>query len=79
MTTPPSRFPGPRAAEGEVLRVVALLGAEGGEEEAQVRLVAPEDGSPPETEAMVLTFPPDKALVVCVARGLDIYILFIEF
>ena len=35
MTTPPSRFPGTRAAEGEVLRVVTLLGADG-EEEAEV-------------------------------------------
>jgi len=79
---------------------VALLGAEGGEEEAprpvphfsggarsvtacnergclacwvphQVRLVASEDGSPPEAEAMVLKFPTDEALVVYNTRGLD--------
>ena len=35
-------------------------------------MVAPEDGNPPEAEAMVLTFPPDEALVVYVTRrGLD--------
>lgn len=42
-----------------MLRVVALLESEGCEEEAQVRLVAPEDGSPPRSEAMVLQFPLD--------------------
>ena len=35
-------------------------------------MVAPEDGSPLKAEAMVLTFPPDEALVVYVTRrGLD--------
>ena len=31
VTTPPSRVPGPRSEEGEVLRVVSLLRTEGGE------------------------------------------------
>jgi len=55
--------------------VVPLLRAEGGEEEPQVGLVAPE------AETMILPRTPDEALVADFARGLDsgslrIYIVF---
>ena len=48
-----------------------LLRAEGDEKEPQVGLVAPEDGRPPEAKAMTLPLPPNEALVVDVAGGLD--------
>jgi hypothetical protein len=51
--------------------VVPLLRAEGGEEEAQFGLVAPEDVRPSEAETMILPRTPDETLVVHVARGLD--------
>jgi len=51
--------------------VVSLLRAEGCEKESKFGLVAPEDGRPAETEAMILLLTPDGALVVDVARGLD--------
>ena len=43
VTTPPSRLTRSWNGEGEALGVVPLLSAEGGEEEAQFGLVAPED------------------------------------
>jgi hypothetical protein len=51
--------------------VVLLLRAEGGEEESQFGLVAPEDVRPTEAETMILLRTPDAALVIDVARGLD--------
>jgi len=50
VTTPPSRLPRPWNGEGEVLGVVSLLRAEGGEKESQFGLVALEDGRPTEAE-----------------------------
>jgi len=44
-----------------VIGTVPLLRAEGDEKEPQVGLVAPEDGSPPNAEAMILPLTPDKA------------------
>ena len=43
MTTTPSRLSRSWNGEGEVLGVVPLLRAEGGEEESQFGLVVPED------------------------------------
>jgi hypothetical protein len=43
VTTTPSRLPRPWNDEGEVLGVVPLLRTEGGEEESQFGLVAPEE------------------------------------
>jgi len=43
VTTPPLRRPRSWDGEGEVLGVVPLLRAEGGEEESQFGLVVPED------------------------------------
>ena len=71
MTTPPSRLPRSWNGEGEVLGVVPLLRAEGGEEESQVGLVVPKDVRSTEAETMILPRTPDEALVVDVARGLD--------
>ena len=71
MTTPPSRPSRSWISEEEVLGVVPLLRAEGGEEESQFGLVAPEDVRPSEAEMMILPGTPDEALVVDVARGLD--------
>ena len=70
MTTPPSRLPRPWDGEGEVLRVMALLRAEGGQDKPLVCMVATKDGRPTEAEAMVLPLPPD-ALAVNVARCHD--------
>ena len=53
-TTPPSRPPRSWNGEGEVLGVVPLLRAEGGEEESQVGLVVPEDIRATEAETMIL-------------------------
>jgi len=50
--------------------MVPFLRAEGGEEEPQVGLVAPEDGRLTGAKAMILPHTPDEALVVDVARGL---------
>ena len=71
MTTTPSRLPRPWNDEGEVLGVVPLLRTEGGEEESQFGLVAPEIVRPSEAETMILPRTPDEALVVDIARGLD--------
>jgi len=54
VTTSPSRPPRSWNGEGEVLRLVPLLRAEGGEKESQFGLVAPEDGRPTEAETMIL-------------------------
>jgi hypothetical protein len=70
VTTPPSRPPRSWNGEGEVLGVVPLLRAEGGEEESQFGLVAPEDVRPTEAGAMILPRTSDESLVVDVARGL---------
>ena len=71
MTTAPSRPPRSWNDEGEVLRIVPLLRAEGSEEESQVGLVLPEDVRPSEAEPVILPRTPDEPLVVDVARGLD--------
>jgi len=71
VTTPPSRPPRSWDGEGEVLGLVPLLRAEGGEEESQVGLVVPEDIRATEAETMILLRTPDEALVVDVARDLD--------
>jgi len=52
VTTPPSRPPRSGNGEREVLGVVPLLRAEGGEEESQFGLVAPEDVRPSEAETI---------------------------
>jgi len=69
VSTSPSRPPRTWNGEGEVLGVVPLLRAEGGEQESQFGLVAPEDVRPTEAELMII--PTDEALIVNVARGLD--------
>jgi len=71
VTTPPSRPPRSWNGEGEVLGVVPLLRAEGGEEESLFGLVAPEEVRPTEAETMILPLTPDEVLVVDVARGPD--------
>ena len=70
-TTPPSRPLRSWNGEEELLGVVPLLRAEGGEKESQFGLVAPEDVRPTEDETMILPLTPDEALIVDVARGLD--------
>jgi hypothetical protein len=62
VNTPPSRLPRPWIGEGEAIWLVPLLRAE---------QVAPEDGRPPEAEAIILPLTHDEALEVDVARGLD--------
>jgi hypothetical protein len=71
VTTPPSRPTLPWNGEGEALRGVPLLCSEDGEEEPQVGLIATEDGSQTESDAMILALAPDEALVVDVTRRLD--------
>ena len=51
--------------------MLPLLRTKCGEEESQVGLVVPEDVRPTEAETMILPRPPDEALVLDVARGLD--------
>ena len=53
--------------KGEVLRVAALLRAEGREEETEVSMEEAEDGRTMEADAMVLMLAPDEALVVNVS------------
>jgi len=55
VATPPSRRPRSSDGEGEVLGVVPLLRAEGGEEESQFGLVVPEDIRATEAEAGLAT------------------------
>jgi len=69
VTTPPSRPPRSWNGEKEVLEVVPLLRAEGGEEESQFGLVASEEGCGdhfPLTTAAILEW-----------RRKSVYILFI--
>jgi hypothetical protein len=64
VTTSPSRRPRSWDGEGEVLGVVPMLRAEGGEEESQVGLVVPEDNRATEAETRILPRTPDEALVL---------------
>jgi hypothetical protein len=73
VTLPPLRPPRSWNGEGEVLGVMPLLCAEGGEEESQFGLVAPEDVRPTEAETMILLIkellpPPPSAGLPSITR-----------